>query len=127
MKLHIFRFDLSDKHQQKRLEEMDQVFTEFGPASPTVVFLMLLPTFVTKAFCVGNTMKHKVHNLFRFFDESYIDHGKTYDPDHMRDFLDVYMSERKRVTEQGNTQSSFYGDAGHWNYLNTMFDFFLVR
>jgi hypothetical protein len=56
-----------------------------------------------------------------------VEHEATHDPNHMRDFLDVYMSERKRVTEEGNTKSSFYGDAGHWNYLNTMFDFFLVR
>jgi hypothetical protein len=61
----IFRFDLNDKRQQKRLEDMDKVFSEFGPASPSTAALMLLPTFVSKAFGVGDKMKQRVHNFFR--------------------------------------------------------------
>ncbi len=45
----------------------------------------------------------------------------------MRDFIDVYMAERKRVDEAGMVSSSFYGTAGHHNYLNCMLDLFLVR
>lgn len=76
---------------------------------------------------MGVSLKEKYHNLSNFFESAYIEHEKTYDPNHMRDFMDVYMSERMRVTEQEITGSSFYGEAGHWNYLYCMFDLFLVR
>ena len=41
-------------------------------------------------------------------------------------FIDAYMNERKRVEEINLQSSSFYGKRGHLNYLNTMFDLFLV-
>jgi hypothetical protein len=125
--MHYFRFNLNDKEQQERLEEMEKVFSEFGPASTTFLPLVLLPEPITKALGVGREMKEKYANFYSFFKEAYVEHEKTYDQNHMRDFLDVYMSERMRVTEQGIKGSSFYGEAGHWNYLNSMFDLFLVR
>ena len=45
----------------------------------------------------------------------------------MRDFIDVYCAERRRATEEVRTESSFYGDIGDLNFVNTMFDFFLVK
>ncbi len=45
----------------------------------------------------------------------------------MRDFIDIYMAERKRVDDDGIVSSSFQGKVGHLNYLNCMFDLFLVR
>lgn len=106
---------------------MERVFSDFGPANPASILLILLPEFITKTLDVGKTMKESYHSFFRYFEEAYVEHEKTYDPNHMRDFIDVYMSERMQVTEEKNTGSSFYGDAGHWNYLNCMFDLFLVR
>ncbi len=44
----------------------------------------------------------------------------------MRDFIDIYMAERKRVDDNGMVTSSFHGKVGHHNYLNCMFDLFLV-
>lgn len=43
----------------------------------------------------------------------------------MRDFLDVYMKERKRANAENDTESSFYGQTGHWNFVNSMFDLWL--
>ena len=39
----------------------------------------------------------------------------------MRDFIDVYLSERQRVTAENLTHSSFYGEHGKLIYVNTMF------
>ena len=36
------------------------------------------------------------------------------------------MKERKEANERNDKSSSFYGDTGHWNYLNSMFDLFLA-
>lgn len=106
---------------------MEKLFSEFGPNSSTLFLLLILPERVAKALGVGGSLKEKYINFFNFFEEAYVEHEKTYDPNHMRDFMDVYMSERLRVTKQAITKSSFYGEAGHWNYLNGMFDLFLVR
>ena len=43
-----------------------------------------------------------------------------------RDFLDAYISQRKKANEEQITNSSFFGDLGDMNYRKTMFDFFLA-
>ena len=68
----------------------------------------------------------KLQNLFHFFDDLYCQHEKTFDPGHMRDFIDVYCAERKRVMANNLRGSSFYGEDGRLNYVNTMFDLFAV-
>ena len=53
-------------------------------------------------------------------------HEKTFDASQLRDFIDVYCSERRRVRAKDLKDSSFYGEEGNLNYVNTMFDLFLV-
>ena len=65
-------------------------------------------------------------NFFQFFEDLSQEHESTFDPDHMRDFIDVYCAERKRVASEELKNSSFYGESGRLNYVNTMFDLFLV-
>ena len=45
---------------------------------------------------------------------------------HCRGFIDVYCAERRRAEAEGLTDSSFHGEDGVLNYVNTMFDLFLV-
>ena len=45
-------------------------------------------------------------------EDEYEEHERTFDPAHMRDFIDVYLAERQRVAEEGCKDSSFYGSAG---------------
>ena len=71
-------------------------------------------------------MADRLQNFFHFFDDLYCQHEKTFDPSHMRDFIDVYCAERKRVMANNLRRSSFYGEDGRLNYVNTMFDLFLV-
>ena len=43
-----------------------------------------------------------------------------------RGFIDVYCAERRRAEAENLTESSFHGEDGMLNYVNTMFDLFLV-
>ena len=45
---------------------------------------------------------------------------------HYRGFIDVYCAERRRAEAESLTDSSFHGEDGVLNYVNTMFDLFLV-
>ena len=121
----IFRFDLKDNSQIKRLQSLDKIICEFGPQSPTMVNSMIFPEFVAKK--LGFDTVYRMRELFDFFRELYDDHERTFDPDDMRDFIDVYCAERKRAKEENRRESSFFGDVGDLNFVNTMFDFFLVR
>ena len=38
----------------------------------------------------------------------------------------MYCAERRRAEAENLTESSFYGEDGMLNYVNTMFDLFLV-
>ena len=99
---------------------MEDVFTSLAPNNPSFVMATMLPKFLARLF--GGTLVKQMQEFFGFFNELYAQHEKTYDPAHMRDFIDVYLSERKRVTAENLTKSSFYGEHGRLSYVNTMFD-----
>ena len=61
---------------------------------------------------VENLFQFTPRSFFKFFEDEYGEHEKTFDPAHMRDFIDVYLAERQRVEEDGSKDSSFYGSAG---------------
>ena len=121
----IFRFDLTDKSQIGRLQSLDKIISEFGPQSPGMVNSMIFPEPVAKR--LGFDTVYRMRELFDFFRDLYDDHERTFDDGDMRDFVDVYCAERKRANEEERRDSSFYGDVGDLNFVNTMFDFFLVR
>ena len=68
----------------------------------------------------------RVRRFYQFFKDVYEEQERTFDPAHLRGFIDVYCAERRRVMAENLTGSSFYGEDGLLNYLNTMFDLFLV-
>ena len=76
---------------------------------------------------LGFDIVDRIHEFFDFFGELYAQHERTFDPAQLRDFIDVYCSERRRVSAKDLKESSFYGEEGNLNYVNTMFDLFLVR
>ncbi len=53
--------------------------------------------------------------------------SSTFDPNHFRDFIDVYVAEIKRVEQLGLANSTFHGAHGMANYQSVMLDFFAVR
>ncbi len=72
------------------------------------------------------TKHFRKHELVAFFQKLYDEHEATLDPDHPRDFIDLYVAERQRVNKEGLTKSSFYGELGQINYKQSMADIFGV-
>ena len=118
------RFDLKDRVERERLGKMEEVFANFAPTNPSLVMATMLPKFLARMF--GGALVRQMQEFFAFFNELYAQHERTFDPSQMRDFIDVYLSERKRVTAENLTHSSFYGEHGRLSYVNTMFDLFLA-
>lgn len=118
------RFNLKDKLERERLEKIENVFASLAPTNPSLVMAAMLPKFLARLF--GGSLVRQMQDFFGFFNELYAEHEKTYDPAQMRDFIDVYLSERQRVTAENLTHSSFYGEHGKLSYVNTMFDLFLA-
>ena len=118
------RFNLKDKLERERIERMDKIFAGLSPKNPSLVLATMLPGFIARNF--AGTLVRQMHDFFGFFNDLYAEHEKTFDPGEMRDFIDVYLSERKRVTAENVKNSSFYGEYGKLSYVNTMFDLFLV-
>ena len=44
---------------------------------------------------VENLFQFTPRSFFKFFEDEYGEHEKTFDPAHMRDFIDVYLTEMK--------------------------------
>ena len=52
--------------------------------------------------------------MFTMFKAEYNDHLDGYDEDHMRDFVDVYIRERKRAGREGDKgELASYCSAGY--------------
>ena len=114
----------------ERLEGVERLFSEFGPTNPwgilESILEKILPKFITKHLKFLEDMIRRNHEFFHYFDKLYSEHEETYNPEYKRDFIDIYISERKRVEQEDLKHSSFYGDLGKLNYRNAMFDLFLV-
>ena len=121
------RYDLKDRSQLKRLEDVEELISDFGPTNLSRKAPVMMPRVLRKLFLGDNNIMDRLHNFFRFFEELSRQHESTFDPGHMRDFIDVYLAERQRVASEDLKSSSFYGESGRLNYVNTMFDLFLVH
>ena len=64
--------------------------------------------------------------MYGMFNEQRAENLKTYDPEDMRDYMDCYLREMKRVTEEGKTESSFYGRDGDMNLNASLLDLYLA-
>ena len=124
-KVQTCRYNLKDKSQLKRLEEVERLVSEFGPTNPDFIYSIMLPKFLRRL--LKYDIVDRIHEFFDFFRELYEQHEKSLDPAQPRDFIDIYCTERRRVGAKGLSDSSFYGEEGNLNYVNTMFDLFLVR
>ena len=121
------RFDLTDSEQRKRLQVMDELFRQFGVTSAAAFLTFFLPPAfrpLLEAVTGGKArFKRQFRTFFKFFEEEYEEHERTFDPAHMRDFIDVYLAERQRVAEEGSKDSSFYGSTGRKFASITCLDF----
>nr|AKH03513.1 cytochrome P450 3075B2 [Paracyclopina nana] len=69
-------------------------------------------------------MKDLFTDIKDLVGKALVDHKKTYDPDHPRDFMDMYLAE---IDKSSNApDSSFHGTRGEESLVSTMLDLFLA-
>ena len=87
------RFDLKERSERERLEKIEEVFASFAPTNPSLVMAAMLPKALARLF--GGALVGQMQEFFGFFNELYAQHEETFDPSQLRDFIDVYLSERQ--------------------------------
>ena len=65
----MYRYDLKDKSQLKRLEEVERLVSEFGPTNPSFIYSVMLPKFLRQR--LGFDIVDRIHEFFDFFSELY--------------------------------------------------------
>ncbi len=58
-----------------------------------------------------------------FVEKSISEHRDTFNPEELRDFIDVYISE---MLKEKDPESSFYGDTGLENLVQSLVDLFFA-
>ncbi len=101
-------------------------FANFGVGQAITMLAFVLPEWVHNYIPGYKAHKDLFSSLFDWYRDEYNEHLKDWDADNPRDYLDVYIGERKRAEAENDTQSSFFGELGDSNYVNSMFDLFLA-
>ena len=62
--------------------------------------------------------------ILEFIEKSIVDHENTFQEDQIpRDYIDMFLKEMKNTTDP---ESSFYGEMGRINLMNTLLDLFFA-
>lgn len=96
-------FDYTDA-ELKRLLDLQHRNIELIGAGGILLFMPAALTFIAKKAkteYVGNLME-----ILNFHEQIVREHQKTFDADHLRDFVDVYLLEMQRNKEKGLVDSS---------------------
>ena len=120
------RFDLNNIEEIEKFEVLNALFNSYGHLSLSRLIAFSLPEFLRKYNTTLKTMLHRQHFLYDWFSQEYEAHLSTYEETTLRDYIDCYIQERKRAERDDDTDSSFYGETGHWNFVNSMLDLFLA-
>ena len=59
-------------------------------------------------------------------DRELVEHERSFDPNNMRDFVDVYIRQMKEANEEARTESTFYGEEGRLQFENVITDLLFV-
>ena len=120
------RLDIRNPDEKRKMENLAEIFATFGVFGVTKVLAYKLPFWIGKKIPLMQKYRNLFTNLLTWFQNEYIEHEKTLDPDSPRDFLDAYICERNKANEQQNEKSSFFGENGEANFGMSMADLFLA-
>ena len=67
-------------------------------------------------------LKNIMAEITNLIKSQLVSHKKTLDPDNVRDFMDLYLTEIQNTTD---TKSTLYGKKGEANLINSFVDLFL--
>ena len=66
----------------------------------------------------------RVKPILEFIEKSIVEHENTFQEDEIpRDYIDMFLKEMKNTTDP---ESSFYGEMGRINLMNTLLDLFFA-
>ena len=99
---------------------MDKVAQAFKVG--VVEGLVIMTMFYTPKFLWRHNPFVKIQGgtfreMFDLFEEEYNEHLKEYDEGHMRDFIDVYIRERKRAEREGDSGEGTGSNTLSWNHI----------
>lgn len=118
------RFNLNNKEELEKFDVMNALFESLDGSSFEMLVTFALPEFLRSYYRNFKTRMYRHHYLYNWFAKEYEEHFKTYDENNLRDYIDCYIQERQRAERENDKLSSFYGEKGHWNFVNVMLDLF---
>ena len=120
------RLDMKNPDEEKKMKDLAEMFATFGAFNITRLLAFKLPLWIGKNIPLIRGFRDLIQRLLTWFRSEYNEHEKTWDANNPRDFLDFYIAEHKKAKEEQKCQSSFYGEFGEANFVNTMYDLFLA-
>jgi cytochrome P450 len=122
------RLDMNDPKEKNKNADLAAMFASFGVTGIVFPIAVQLPFALATRIPLLKRTKDLFQSLNSWYREEYAEHEKDWDPDNFRDYLDVYIAERKNANTENDTESSFYGDMGmgDYNFVVSMFDLFLA-
>ena len=106
-------FDYQDKSFVELVSHLNKGFSAIAP-TPKLAILFAFP-FLRKLFpkWTGfDVLKRGYHGVYDFLEKEIKDHKEKLDIDNPKDFIDAYLVEMKRKTDEGDISSSFFEEKG---------------
>ena len=118
------RFDINKNEDEQMFLGLGKIFELIGGFK---VFLAFGGPYSWKEYNpYYKTMMKLVNSMYGMIEKQKNLHLKTYDENDMRDFMDCYLTEMKRVTEINDTDSSFHGDKGEVHLKASILDLYIA-
>lgn len=120
-------FDYQDKSFVELVSHLNKGFSAIAP-TPKLAILFAFP-FLRKLFpkWTGfDVLKRGYHGVYDFLEKEIKDHKEKLDIDNPKDFIDAYLVEMKRKTDEGDISSSFFEEKGIECLFCVLHDLFLA-
>ena len=120
-------FDYKDKKFEELVQHLNKGFSAIAP-TPKLAMLFAFP-FLRKLFpkWTGfDVLKRGYHGVYDFLTQEIYEHKANLDMDNPKDFIDAYLIEMKRKTDEGDRNSSFYEGKGLECLFCVLHDLFLA-
>ena len=118
------RFELEDPKLQSIVSKFDAALRFTGSFGTKDQLLMRISPklfkMTSKRFAIVSDFFNDVRNLVA---KPIADHKPQLDPDHPRDFIDVYLGQ---IQSQNDPSSSFHGERGEESLICNLLDLFLA-
>ena len=120
-------FDYKDQQFAELVQHLNKGFSAIAP-TPKLAILFAFP-FLRKLFpqLTGfDVLKRGYHGVYKFLEQEIRSHMENLDMDNPKDFIDAYLIEMKKKTEEGDVKSTFFEEKGIECLFCVLHDLFLA-